>query len=337
MRVQELEAHVRKQLRHSLSGTVWSMLLREGFVDDVLAGARGPDWLVERGRGILDSRSPVETPAGIADEQGPSAGQERAWALSQLVASHAGTDPLVLAFRARYIPDGLIPWAEVDQWIQGHAESEGKGASDIRFTIPEQTTHEWIGPTVRFTPPIAEITGEVSFSGRVLAYALPGDQAVRRCFVKAGGVLDQLSKLGEILADAFGWQPVQATMFILTGVTPMITIVRVSSPAFKVRHNVNLDWARRITLDIDPAATPQEVLDAFEQARSEQSPTKRRSLTPKHLRLAAFACAQHPNQPWAERHRLWNQQFPEWSYREQSNFRRDAAQARDRLLNPSRR
>jgi hypothetical protein len=29
----------------------------------------------------------------------------------------------------------------------------------------------------------------------------------------------------------------------------------------------HLVWARRITLDIDPAATPQQVLDAFQHAR----------------------------------------------------------------------
>ncbi|MFC8845574.1 hypothetical protein [Micromonospora sp. NPDC057141] len=313
------------------------MLLRDGYVDDVLAGAEEPDWLVEQGRMILDSRAPVETPAESADERGPSVGQERAWALSQLVAHHAAVDPIVVAFRTKHLPDGLIPRTEVERWIQGHVESEGERASDITFTIPEGITHDWTGPTVTFNPPIAEITGSVSFSGRVIAYALPGDTAVRRCFVKADGVLDQLSKLGETLADALGWQPVQATVFILTGVTPMISIVRVSSPAFKVRHNVDLDWARRIKLDIDPAATPQEVLHAFEQARSEHTSVKRRSMTPKHLRLAAFACAQHSDKPWAERHRLWNEQFPEWSYPEQSNFRRDATHARYRLLYPSHR
>lgn len=336
MQEEELENYVRKQLRHSLSATVWSMLLRDGYVDDVLVGAEGPDWLVERGREILDSRVPVESPAESADEHGPSVGQERVWALSQLVAHRAAADPMVVAFRTKYLPDGLIPRTEVERWIRGHVESEGERASDVTFTIPEGITHDWIGPTVTFNPPVAEITGSVSFSGRVLAYALPGDAAVRRCFVKADGIPDQLSKLGESLADAFGWQPAQATVFILTGVTPMISIVRVSSPAFKVRHNVDLDWARRIKLDIDPAATPQEVLDAFKQARSEHTTAKRRSMTSKHLRLAAFACAQHADKPWTERHRLWNEQFPEWSYPEQSNFRRDAAQARDRLLNPSR-
>jgi hypothetical protein len=326
MQDEELEKYVRKRLRHSLSGTVWSMLLRDGYLGDVLAGAKGPDWLVERGREILHSRVPVEKPAESADEHGPSVGQERAWALSQLVAHHAAADPMVVAFRTKYLPDGLVPRTEVGRWIQGHVEGEGERASDVTFTIPEGITHDWIGPTVTFNPPIAKITGSISFSGRVLAYALPGDAAVRRCFVKADGVLDQLSKLGELLADAFGWQPAQATVFI----------VRVSSPAFKVRHNVDLDWARRIKLDIDPAATPQEVLDAFQQARNEHTPAKRRSMTPKHLRLAAFACAQHADKPWAERHRLWNEEFPEWSYPEQSNFRRDAAQARDRLLCPSR-
>jgi hypothetical protein len=59
-------------------------------------------------------------------------------------------------------------------------------------------------------------------------------------------------------------------------------------------------------------------------------------LTLKHLRLAAFAGAEHADKPWAERLRLWNRSFPEWHYPEQSNFRRDAIRAEARILYPGR-
>lgn len=330
----ELQEYVRKRLRHSLFPYVWSLLLREQYVEDVLIGAEGPDWLVDRAREILASRSPVETSVDSADEHGPIIGQERVWALSQLVARHAAADRDVLAFRADHLSGGLVPRAEVEKWIKDRVEKEGDRTSDVTFTIPEGTTIEWSGATVKFNPPIAEVVNGVGFSGRTIAYALPGDAGVRRLAVKARGVLDRLARLGESLADAFGWQPAQATVFILTGATPLISTARVTVPAFKVRHDFNLGWARRIKLDIDPAATPKEVLDAFEDARNEYHQSGRRRMTRKHLRLAAFTGAEHADKPWAVRHRLWNEQFPDWAYPEQSNFRRDAGQAQRRLLYP---
>jgi hypothetical protein len=61
-----------------------------------------------------------------------------------------------------------------------------------------------------------------------------------------------------------------------------------------------------------------------------------RPLTVKHIRLAAFAGAEHADKPWAERLRLWNTSFPEWHYPEQSNFRRDTIRAEARILYPGR-
>ncbi len=334
MREAELQEYVRRKLRHTLFPAVWSLLLREQYVEDVLVGAAEPDSLVERAREILGSRAPVEKTAGSADDRGPRTGQERVWALSQLVARHAAADPDVVAFRNDHLPAGLIPWDDVEKWINERADEDGERTSDVSFTIPPGTTVEWSGPTARLTPPIAEVTAGIHFSSRILAYAQPGDGGVRRRTVTAGGVLDRLGRLGEILAGAFGWQSAQAAVFVLTGVTPMIAAARVNVPAVKVRYEVGLDWARRITLDIDPGASPQEVLEAFEHARREYHHAGRRRTSVKHLRLAAFAGAEHDDKPWAERFRLWNERFPDWAYSEQSNFRRDAAEAQRRLLSP---
>ena len=75
---------------------------------------------------------------------------------------------------------------------------------------------------------------------------------------------------------------------------------------------------------------------AFQHARQRQGVAQLRPLTVKHIRLAAFAGAEHADKPWAERLRLWNTRFPEWHYSEQSNFRRDALRAEARILYPGR-
>lgn len=337
MREAELRDYVRRKLRRNLGlfEAVWSLLLRNQYVEDVLVGAAEPDSLVEQAREmLLGPGGPAERTAGSADDRGPRTGQERIWALSQLVARQAAADPDVVAFRNTHLPNGLIPWTDIEQWIIEQSVKDGERTSDVSFTIPPGTAVEWEGPTARFNPPIAEVTAGIRFSSRVLAYARPSDRAVRRRTVSAGGVLDQLAQLGEALAGAFGWQPVQAAVFVLTGVTPMIATVRTTVSAAKVRYESDLDWARRITLDVDPGASPQEVLEAFEEARREYHHAGRRRTSVKHLRLAAFTGAEHADRTWAERFRLWNEQFPEWAYSEQSNFRRDAAEAQRRLMSP---
>jgi hypothetical protein len=334
MRDDELEGYVRRKLRNpSRFPSAWSTLVEKGYVDDVNYGAKDADWLVDRAREILVFESRAEPPGEVASEDGPRVGQERIWALSQLVARHAATDPDVVAFRERYLSDGLIPRADVEEWINAQATQDGERTSDVTFTIPPGTTIEWNGPTVRFNPSIAEVVDGIRFSGRTIAYSVPGDTGVRRCAVKANGVLDLLSKLGESVGAAFAWQPAQAVVHILTGVTPLIAAATITVPV-RVHHDSAVGWARRIKLDVDPAATSSEVLAAFEQARAEYRVGDRRSMSAKHLRLAAYAGAEHADKPWAERHRLWNRQFPDWTYPHQSNFRRDATAAQQRLLDP---
>jgi hypothetical protein len=245
-------------------------------------------------------------------------------------------DPGVVAFRTKHLADGLVKWADVEKWIKARAELDGERTSDLTVTLPVGTTVDR-GPDgiLRINPPLTEIRGECRYAARTLAYALPGDAGVRRLGVTAGGVLDRLGTLADSLADSFGWQSAQAAVFVLTGITPFIVTVRSTVSAFKVRNGFELGWACRIKLDIDPAARPQEILDAFEHARSDHRPAPRRALSVKHLRLAAFTGAEHVDKPWAERYRLWNEQFPEWSFRAQSNFRRDAALAQSRLLYPA--
>ena len=89
----------------------------------------------------------------------------------------------------------------------------------------------------------------------------------------------------------------------------------------------------RITLDVDPTVTPQEVSDRYKQARTELMGSRSRRMSEKHLRLAIFADT-HRDGTWEARMLEWNREHPDWRYGESRHFQRDATQATKRLLTP---
>ena len=307
-----------------------------GFVYEVLEGASDFDQLVEEARRILAAGAPsAEHGAPAAAPREPRLGQERAWALSQLVAAHAHHDPDIIAFRRKYLAGTLVEWADLDTWVITQAKLDGELTTDVTIALPAGAIADPDADEFYLSPPVGRVR-PARVASRLLAYALPGDDWVRRVAVTADGALDRLRVLAETLAKAYGWTPAQASIFVLCGVPPLIATVRITRSSAKVRHHADLVWARRIILDIDPASTPQQVLDAFQHARRQQGLARLRPLTLKHLRLAAFASAEHADKPWAERLRLWNRSFPKWRYPQQSNFRRDALRAEARILYPGR-
>lgn len=336
MRGTELRARLQGRLGARFHQGLWDYLVDRGFVDEVLDGASDFDQLLEEARRVLAAGAPSaeqRVPAPAPRE--PRLGQERAWALSQLVAAHAHHDPDVIAFRRKYLVDALVEWDGLDTWIRAQTQLDGEPTTDVTIVIPASTISDPDADELHLSPPVERVR-PTRVATRRLDYALPGDDWVRRVVVTAHGALDRLRVLAEALAKAYGWTPAQASIFILCGVPPFIATVRITRSSAKVRHHADLVWARRITLDIDPAATAQQVLDAFQHARRQQGLAQLHPLSLKHLRLAAFARAEHADKPWAERLRLWNRSFPNWRYAEQSNFRRDALRAEARILYPGR-
>ena len=335
------ESDLRRDLQHRLGSRfnegLWDLLVDLGFVAEVLVvGAMDLDELEDRARRILAAGSPaVEQRVPAPAPREPRLGQERAWALSQLVAAHAHHDPDVMAFRHTYLEGPLVDWADLDTWIAGRAKLDGEPTTDVTIALPASAISDPDADELHLSASLERVR-PTRVATRRLDYALPEDDWVRRVPVTADGTLDRLRVLAEALATAYGWTPAQASIFVVCGVTPFIATVRITRSSAKVRHHADLDWARRITLDIDPAATPQQVLDAFQHARRQQGLAQLHPLTLKHLRLAAFAGAEHGDKPWAERMRLWDTSFPEWRYAQLSNFRRDAIRAEARILYPGR-
>jgi hypothetical protein len=128
---------------------------------------------------------------------------------------------------------------------------------------------------------------------RELAYITP-DIPVQERPVRDGSVLDELRRLSLLLAEAYAWEPEQATAFILTGLIPY-----------------NAAWARQIEAVRVKGRRPRE-------------------LSVKHLELACF-WEEHEGKSMAARMALWNKLHPNWTYDAVTNFGRDGRQAAARL------
>lgn len=332
MREDEVRRRLGSRLRAEVSDDLWDLLKDlELATDAQLTGDL--DELVGKACWILRVGSAPKRVepmlAGSAEETAPDLARARL--LSRLVAKHAESDEEVRAFRARHLPDGLVRWASFDEWLREHLASHDSHTRYITAPLPPEADIVREGRRDRLVPPLDELHG-FGIQVRLLDYALPDDTWTRHVAVAVGSVPDQLRELAESLSSAFAWRPQQATIFVVCGVVPLIAPVRVSTTRNKTRNRRGVPWARRIKLDIDPEATPEEVVRAFRKARSDMRLPRQRNLSAKHLRLAVFAGIDHEGRSWRDRHLLWNDQFPHWAYTQQSNFRRDALRARDRVL-----
>ena len=85
--------------------------------------------------------------------------------------------------------------------------------------------------------------------------------------------------------------------------------------------------------------SPKDLAAQYAEIRRRLRPEKNsrhRELSKKHLTLAFFVADQGDVVPWAKRMQAWNAKFPQWPYKpeSESNFRRDAIRATERVLGP---
>jgi hypothetical protein len=236
------------------------------------------------------------------DEYGPTQYAAREAAVSNLVAAAAEADRVVRAWRAhpdyRVIqPRDLLPWSDVQRWI--------------KYAVKQMTATASDEPQIGY-----------------LEYGVPGGNDVRRVPVRARTVLDRLRLASLTLAKHYSWTEPQATLFLLTGITPLIRSVRAT-----ILENPAAPALSRITLEIDPSVAPRELAEMYATVRAQFISGRHRDLGEKHTELALqkmSGAAQAGT--WASRMAAWNAEHPEWAYTEVANYAHDTLQARRRLL-----
>lgn len=222
----------------------------------------------------------------------PNAPHDRQEVMSFLIAKEAANEPDVAAFREHSLGNQLLTLDEVATWMskQDTEDGEGPGADILEYlgTDPWPLRH----PATK------------------------------------GGVLDSLRSLSSRLARIYGWQPFQASTFVLTGVPPLIAAIRSQAVG-----GIPLSSTARIVLDVDPAATPRDVMMQYSRVRDRLTAARFQPVSEKDLKLAEFSAVRST----MDRHQLialWNDQFPDWVYHDPDTFHHDAVLARRRILDP---
>jgi hypothetical protein len=170
--------------------------------------------------------------------------------------------------------------------------------------------------------PIAQMFRDSHLSGRTL----PPDEALQ--WMESAEQETSFSNLAArevaaTLSKAFDWSVDQATHYILTDKVPKLKLLH-----YSIRHGKHPPLTT-ILLQVNLLVRPEEVEQAYRQARSEASGGRRlRRQSPKHLRLATLY-----GYAGNKMLKQWNQYCPEGeAYSSRRDFKRDVLHARKRLL-----
>ena len=149
--------------------------------------------------------------------------------------------------------------------------------------------------------------------------------------VRFGGVLDELRRISELLAGRYGWQPAQATAFVLCDVPPVVDPVQVTTVEASLWHP-----ASRIRLAIDPLLPVAKVASTYRKARASfysHGPQQRQNyseVSEKVMALALFAYRHSIGFAWNETQQIWYRTHPDWAYTKAQSDQLESGNAHQR-------
>ena len=332
--------HMRRRLEdelgHEVLDQTWTYLRDKGYDIQVMSGDMTIADLADEVRQVVRAaggtvpahRRPDRVVHASDAGSAESPNITRRMALSLALSELAEGDSFVQDFRTNVLGGQLMATEAVESWIQRQAEVDGQRTRWVQVALEADTViaHSPIGLGV--SPPVTASNVQ-GVSVNFLAYASADGKYHRSMPTAVGGVLEELRLLSVRLARQFLWAESQATLFVLTGGVPLVNLV-----GTRVQFRNQLPVLSRITLTIDPTISPHEVADHYASVRRRFTGRRNREITSKHLRLALFAADKTKGSSSRQRMAAWNDEYPQWSYSRVTNFARDCAQARRRLLYP---
>jgi hypothetical protein len=266
----------------------------------------------------------------------------RTQVLTEIIAEHAGRNQEVIQFREEILRERLLPWDEVQGWItQEHVRERQQELPRIALMVPLpasahlQTTAQ--GGMIPNTPLCIDETHPARGTHREsLDYAIPNDDWVHRIPIAYGGILARLQQLSTTLAQRYQWQPALATVFVLTGLSPVLQPIKTAYHWSELQTQAGSVTAlSRIVLTIDPTVTPKEVSTAFQHIRQYVLGARWRDLADWQLALAQFTLQRADAELWPQRFEAWNKKvIKKWRSDTVSNFKRACQNAIEKLLAP---
>lgn len=370
--------NVRRELERELRGGVseeeWADLVNDLYVQEVLAGLVPIAALadrVRRLRRVYGQRTPVldEQRLALRSAEAVSA---RIDALSAIYAHWVDSDDTgVRWFRTHELVDHGS--AAFRAYIDGNGpypDFELLNSADVADWVLERRRRD--APDGDGDEHVRKLISQTAFGekDRVKHLWYLAERNERILTVDARGTLGKLAVLAEQLSDRYRWRPSEASMFVLTGRVPEVQVY-VGSASIRYGEGAA---TTRVTMELDPSLTPQQVAGIYGRLRASISPAgPPRALSAKHYSLARHVgphvrlYLDHPGSvrrpgrrprvgvsglatfvepvgghTWQTLCRSWNDQHREertstgggWRYDAVRNFNRDAKDALLRLLYP---
>ena len=327
-----------RNLGRRLPDELWNYLSEKFYVREYQDGQLEINALADEARKLLRIRGELvpgqfNPPTTIQRKKAKHEPEDidRQVAISMLLAEEARKEEGVRQFRSQVLKGKPLSPDKLEHWILGQGGRDGPSTIWIELPLPPRAVFDLRKPrTVWLRRPLTINRKRPAYLGepKRLEYPSQNEEWSNAIEVTHLGVLDRLARLSGRLARKYGWQPAQATKFILTDDVP---VVREINAEFL---SANLPSSSRITLSIDLATSPKKVAAHYREVRKQVVKGRPRNLGPKHLWLAVLTSSEPVTGKAVQRMALWNKLFPRWRYREPTNFSRDCKQALARLLDP---
>jgi hypothetical protein len=300
----ELRIALNRRLNMPVSDAEWGFLDSQGWAREIRCGRLPLDGAAEKIQQMR--RAFGNAPPQQRDKNGLPPDQ-RLEALAAVIATEIIT--ATSSFRAKHLGGQFLAEDQLPAWFEQQRVNEPSWIGEFYVSSPGD-------PRPADTPrALRPLSIEAPYPGPTIP-------------VCAGTILDQLRLLSEHVAQEYRIGPAEACRTILTGLPPRMEAIRIV-PCFS-----RLPAVSRFQIEVDPAVTPSELARAYRNARKKYLKGRVRRLSAKHLQLAAFMASRAEGEPGKDAMAAWNRKYRRWKYTHVSNFLRDAAAARRRLLFP---